>query len=397
VVSGEEEGAAPIWEKWLDQLPDDDESRIAIGAGVLLIMLVLWLMVRRRRSLMTMEESILMTGGTLDGTVSQLSEIRSKKPRYLSDLSIAGMGRIESTEVDPLAEAEVYLAYGRAGQAVQVLKDAVKRNPQRQELQLKLLEAYQQQNDVTSFDDLVSEMNLSEATADQLAWNKVVELKLKMHEHGPLGLAGNAGVAADVKENVSTQSNDRDWVLAQDDDSDLRDDPSEDLPEAAASHELLTKSSGLIDPTLRPFPEPDDNARVGEDVLGMLGRPSGLSEAEGLKADLPPGDPEMMNFNTTSVSELNFELDPDEDELGESPAGSPGQDSDIDLTQLLSSKPESNQGQAPNEVSIKAELAEAYLNMGDKDEALRILEEIIGAAGPDQKQQIADLIRRANQ
>ena len=49
-----------------------------------------------------------------------------------------------------------------------------------------------------------------------------------------------------------------------------------------------------------------------------------------------------------------------------------------------------------NEVSIKAELAEAYLNMGDKEEALRILEEILGVAGPEERQRIAELIRRAN-
>ena len=39
---------------------------------------------------------------------------------------------------------------------------------------------------------------------------------------------------------------------------------------------------------------------------------------------------------------------------------------------------------------------EAYLNMGDKEEALRILEEILGAAGPQEKQRITELIRRAN-
>ena len=45
---------------------------------------------------------------------------------------------------------------------------------------------------------------------------------------------------------------------------------------------------------------------------------------------------------------------------------------------------------------IKLELAQAYLNMGEKEEALSILAEIEHDGNPEQKSQIADLIRRAN-
>ena len=56
-----------------------------------------------------------------------------------SDFSREGLGNIDTDEVDPIAEAEVYLAYGRDAQAEEILKDALKKDPQRQEIYLKLL------------------------------------------------------------------------------------------------------------------------------------------------------------------------------------------------------------------------------------------------------------------
>jgi pilus assembly protein FimV len=50
-----------------------------------------------------------------------------------SDFSREGLGNIDTDEVDPIAEAEVYLAYGRDAQAEEILKDALKKDPQRQE------------------------------------------------------------------------------------------------------------------------------------------------------------------------------------------------------------------------------------------------------------------------
>ena len=71
-----------------------------------------------------------------------------------------------------------------------------------------------------------------------------------------------------------------------------------------------------------------------------------------------------------------------------------GEASDHDGLGAPSSTSEHDEG--VNEVPIRVELAEAYLNMGDKEEALRILEETMGAAGQDDRQKIIELIRRAN-
>ena len=69
-----------------------------------------------------------------------------------SDFSREGLGNIDTDEVDPIAEAEVYLAYGRDAQAEEILKDALKKDPQRQEIYLKLLEIHAQHNKPSAFE-----------------------------------------------------------------------------------------------------------------------------------------------------------------------------------------------------------------------------------------------------
>ena len=75
-----------------------------------------------------------------------------------SDFSREGLGNIDTDEVDPIAEAEVYLAYGRDAQAEEILKDALKKDPQRQEIYLKLLEIHAQHNKPSAFETVASEL-----------------------------------------------------------------------------------------------------------------------------------------------------------------------------------------------------------------------------------------------
>jgi pilus assembly protein FimV len=49
---------------------------------------------------------------------------------------------LESVEVDPIAEADVYMQYGRDAHAEDILKDALKQNPNRHPVRLKLMELY---------------------------------------------------------------------------------------------------------------------------------------------------------------------------------------------------------------------------------------------------------------
>lgn len=57
----------------------------------------------------------------------------------------------DDTDYDPIAEADIYLAYGRHDQAEQMLEGAIKGDPGRSDLRLKLLEVYVDQGNAEAF------------------------------------------------------------------------------------------------------------------------------------------------------------------------------------------------------------------------------------------------------
>jgi pilus assembly protein FimV len=60
-------------------------------------------------------------------------------------------------DVDPVAEADVYLAYGRDLQAEEILKEAIRTTPQRVAIHSKLLEIYSKRRDVKAFELVATE------------------------------------------------------------------------------------------------------------------------------------------------------------------------------------------------------------------------------------------------
>jgi pilus assembly protein FimV len=78
-------------------------------------------------------------------------------------------------DVDPVAEADVYLAYGRDLQAEEILKEAMRASPERLDIRTKLLEVYAKRRDTKGFELLAGQLfALSNGTGD--AWTKAQEL-----------------------------------------------------------------------------------------------------------------------------------------------------------------------------------------------------------------------------
>lgn len=61
-------------------------------------------------------------------------------------------------DVDPVAEADVYLAYGRDLQAEEILKEAMRANPERLAVRTKLLEVYAKRRDSKGFELLATQL-----------------------------------------------------------------------------------------------------------------------------------------------------------------------------------------------------------------------------------------------
>ena len=66
--------------------------------------------------------------------------------------------QLDANEVDPVAEADVYIAYGRDSQAEEILKEALRTQPDRHAVRLKLLEIYFARKDTKQFERLASEL-----------------------------------------------------------------------------------------------------------------------------------------------------------------------------------------------------------------------------------------------
>ncbi len=60
-------------------------------------------------------------------------------------------------DVDPVAEADVYLAYGRDLQAEEILKEAMRTNPARVAIHVKLMEIYAKRRDTKAFESVANE------------------------------------------------------------------------------------------------------------------------------------------------------------------------------------------------------------------------------------------------
>ena len=66
--------------------------------------------------------------------------------------------QLDTNEVDPVAEADVYIAYGRDAQAEEILKEALRTQPGRHTVRLKLLEIYSNRKDLRAFEVLATEL-----------------------------------------------------------------------------------------------------------------------------------------------------------------------------------------------------------------------------------------------
>lgn len=149
-----------------------------------------WLFLRnkRRKDLESFERGILTSGGLRANTVfgNTTGNTSTADTSFLTDFAQTTDGSMMDTnEVDPIAEAEVYMAYGREAQAEEILKDAIKKEPKRYELHTKLLEIYAERKDKSAFETVAGELYTSLGAEDPV-WAKVVEMGKGLEPENPL-------------------------------------------------------------------------------------------------------------------------------------------------------------------------------------------------------------------
>jgi len=118
-----------------------------------------------------------MTGGQSVDTAST--------PPHTGEFSQAGPGTIDTDEVDPVAEADVYMAYGRDAQAEEILLEAMQKDPSRLAIHAKLLEIYAARRSVKQFETLAGEL-FAQTGGLGPEWEKVAVLGAEIDPENPL-------------------------------------------------------------------------------------------------------------------------------------------------------------------------------------------------------------------
>ncbi|PZQ63450.1 MAG: hypothetical protein DI563_27820, partial [Variovorax paradoxus] len=100
-------------------------------------------------------------------------------------------------DVDPVAEADVYLAYGRDLQAEEILREALRTTPERTAIHLKLLEIHAKRRDLRAFEALANDVHklTGGSGAD---WGRVIDMGRELDPGNPL-YQGSAALADSEK------------------------------------------------------------------------------------------------------------------------------------------------------------------------------------------------------
>lgn len=88
-------------------------------------------------------------------------------------------------DVDPVAEADVYLAYGRDVQAEEILKEALRTQPERTAIYVKLAEIYAKREDAKALEEIARSLQPHTETGSS-EWQRVTALGRQLAPQNPL-------------------------------------------------------------------------------------------------------------------------------------------------------------------------------------------------------------------
>lgn len=95
---------------------------------------------------------------------------------------VPSLSQIDTHEVDAVAEADVYIAYGRDEQAEEILLDALRQHPERHALRVKLLEIYATRKDRQRFNTAAAELHVL-THGQGPDWARAAELSQSLEPH----------------------------------------------------------------------------------------------------------------------------------------------------------------------------------------------------------------------
>ena len=177
--------APPEQEGFLSSLLANPLLLPAGGGLVVLLLLLAWLAQRKKaaksqRDVSVFDSRMSVADSFFGGTGGERVDTRNGNMS-----STFSSSQLDTNDVDPVAEADVYLAYGRDLQAEEILKEAVKANPDRLAARLKLLEIYAKRKDSRSFEVGAAELfALTQGVGED--WKRAQDLGRSLDPVNPL-------------------------------------------------------------------------------------------------------------------------------------------------------------------------------------------------------------------
>lgn len=269
-------------------------------------------------------------------------------------------------DVDPVAEADVYLAYGRDLQAEEILKEALRSTPERLAIRTKLLEVYAKRRDTKGFEQLA--IQLYALTSGQGEdWQKAQELGASIDPDNPLYAPG--GQPVNLPEGGAAVA--EPFGAATMPHSGLPTAPAEYEPAAAPASEGLDLDLDIAAPEAAP--------------AASFASVQPTAPDEGLSFDLPDvaEPPPAPAPAPASSGPLEFDLsDISLDLNAPAPAPTPVAEPESlpDLASLDLGDGGAGEIDAADPMARKIELAEEFRQIGDIEGARDLLQEVVSKA-----------------
>jgi pilus assembly protein FimV len=306
-------------------------------------------------------------------------------------------------DVDPVAEADVYMAYGRDLQAEEILKEAVRTNPGRLAIHTKLLEIFAKRRDTKSFEATAAQAyKLTSGNSPE--WARVCEMGMGIDPNNPLYQPGGApssdsdaamgaSAATSAFGQTVTQSTRAELVQAPAS-VDLDLDLDFSLDEEAPSGISDVTGSHVSTQTIKmdaQAPEPSDALDFDLSVPAALSAtPEPLPEIslamEGLGVDEANGG-NSIDFEPTDTPPPTVEVPPTPSStpqvegMLEFDMGSLSLDLDPPAVQELPTAAPDSTSEDPLETKLA--LADEFVSIGDEDGARALIEEVLAEASGD--------------
>lgn len=167
----------------------EENAPLVFGGGAVLALLFGWLgfsAYRRKKAAAADSNATIAEADLSAHSVFSTTVAPPPSEQEPSQFSSTGMGLAAHQEtVDPVVEADTFLAFGRDAQAEEILLEALKTDPQRQAIHLKLLDIYAARKNVSQFEAVAKELH-AVTGGTGTGWEKAAAMGAALDPANPL-------------------------------------------------------------------------------------------------------------------------------------------------------------------------------------------------------------------